>query len=101
MRKVNKGIVDVHLQYYNHVFNKLVVYKWTPLVLYTAWKVLRLRPPNLLLPLVWVYLFDWYFLEFMAYKERDRQFINVRDGFRLKVIKLHSRNAPIQTSNGS
>jgi hypothetical protein len=90
IRKVNKGVIDVHLQYYNHVFDRLGVYKWTPLALYTVWKVVRLRPPSLLLPVIWVYMFDWYFQEYYAFKERDRQFVNVRDCFRLKMIKKHS-----------
>jgi hypothetical protein len=61
VRKINRGIIDVHVQFHNHVFDSMAIYKWTPIVLYTLIRLGRIRSPSMIFPLIWVYVFDWYF----------------------------------------
>lgn len=66
-------------------------YKWTPIAIFALSKVIRLRSPPILIPIIWLNLFDYYFYDYFAWVEREKHIINIQDSFDFKLSKPSSK----------
>lgn len=89
--KINRAIIDIHLRFHNHVFEQMAPYKWVPLALAAVFQMIRVRRPPVLFPVVWVYLFDYYFYDYFAWREREKNIINIQSSFDYKLAKASSK----------
>lgn len=99
IQKINNYILNGYAQYRNHCFSQLLAYKYVPIALVTAIQLLRLRPPPVLTPFLFVYAVDYYFLDYMLWKNRNEKIINIQEAFNYKLIKKESRGLGIQSKS--
>ncbi len=66
-------------------------YKWVPVLIYSAFRLFRLRSPPLIIPYLYTTLFDHYMEPFFAWKNKDKKIINVRYEFASKLSKVKNK----------
>lgn len=71
-------------------------YKWTPILIYSAFRLLRLRRPPLIIPYVYTLMFDHYLEPFFVWLHKDEKVINVRYEFVSKLSKVKNKERRVK-----
>lgn len=66
-------------------------YKWTPIILYSIMRLIRLRRPPLIIPFIYTTMFDHYLYPFFTWLHKDDKNINIRYEFATKLSKIKNK----------